>query len=106
MNSGGALGSFVIVPTILDAASFSVTLKSIDELKNEMKKPYLLLPNRVEIQNREQSELLERIQEKARITVFEPKSGLPSANDAQAEFEHLLAVMGSKIKQLASGSEA
>ncbi|EJJ2912705.1 ParA family protein, partial [Salmonella enterica] len=35
-----------------------------------------------------------------------PKSGLPSANDAQAEFEHLLAVMGSKIKQLASGSEA
>ena len=122
VNSGGALGSFVIVPTILDAASFSVTLK------NEMKKPYLLLPNRVEIQNREQSELLERIQEKARahgyeqpfirkrvaypraygmgITVFEPKSGLPSANDAQAEFEHLLAVMGSKIKQLASGSEA
>ena len=128
-NSGGALGSFVIVPTILDASSFSITLKSIDELKNEMKKPYLLLPNRVEIQNKEQSELLERIQEKARahgyeqpfirkrvaypraygmgITVFEPKSGLPSANDAQAEFEHLLSVMGSNIKQLASGgSEA
>lgn len=129
VNSGGALGSFVIVPTILDASSFSITLKSIDELKNEMKKPYLLLPNRVEIQNKEQGELLERIQEKARahgyeqpfirkrvaypraygmgITVFEPKSGLPSANDAQAEFEHLLSVMGSKIKQLASGgSEA
>lgn len=126
VNSGGALGSFVIVPTILDASSFSITLKSIDELKNEMKKPYLLLPNRVEVQKQEQMELLERIQSKARshnyeqpfirnrvayprayglgISVFEPRSGLPSAKDAQSEFEHLLAVMGGKIKQMVAGN--
>lgn len=117
------LAPFVIVPTILDASSYSITLKSINELK-EMKKDFLLLPNKVEIQTKEQFELLEQLRRQAEengtfqpfvrkriaypraygqgITVFEPKSGLPNSTEAKKEITFLVNVMS---KQIAKANE-
>ncbi|ORM76492.1 ParA family protein [Pantoea eucrina] len=120
VDSGGQLAPLVLVPTILDASSYSATLKSIDELK-EMKKPFILVPNRVEVQNKEQMELLDKLKGYSEklgyeqpyirkrvayprafgngITIFEDKSGLPNITDARHEFAQLIEIIKMKIKQ-------
>lgn len=61
VNPGGpALSQIVIVPTILDAANHAVTLSTIKALK-ESNKLFIVIPNRVEIGQKEQKEMLEKL---------------------------------------------
>ncbi len=126
IHSGGdgQLAPFVIIPTILDASSYSATLKSVQELREQGKtdNDFIVVPNRVEIQNKEQLDLLIKLQEEHRaaghdydlpyikkrvayprsynngVTIFEDKTGLPLVSDARKEFELLMEAVGQKIK--------
>lgn len=126
IHSGGdgQLAPFVIIPTILDASSYSATLKSVQELREQGKtdNDFIVVPNRVEVQNREQLDLLIKLQEEHRaaghdydlpyikkrvayprsynngVTIFEDKTGLPLVSDARKEFELLMEAVGQKIK--------
>ncbi|HHH2257785.1 ParA family protein [Escherichia coli] len=126
IHSGGdgQLAPFVIIPTILDASSYSATLKSVQELREQGKtdNDFIVVPNRVEIQNKEQLDLLIKLQEEHRaaghdydlpfikkrvayprsynngVTIFEEKTGLPLVSDARKEFELLMDAVGKKIK--------
>lgn len=126
VDSGGQLAPLVLVPTILDASSYSATLKSIDELK-EMNKPFILVPNRVEVQNREQMELLKKLEGYSEklgyeqpyirkrvaypraygngITIFDEKAALPNITDARNEFAHLIEIIKLKIKEQAEAKK-
>lgn len=130
VDLGGKLAPMVVVPTILDASSYSATLKSIQELEAE-DKDYILLPNRVEMAVREQAELLEALEQKAierakakgyydekyqmpyvrkrvsyprgygkGMTVFTTNSGLPNIMDARKEIN----MIGSEIGRLVKAS--
>jgi len=101
-------------------------LKSIDELK-EMNKPFILVPNRVEVQNREQMELLKKLEGYSEklgyeqpyirkrvaypraygngITIFDEKAALPNITDARNEFAHLIEIIKLKIKEQAEAKK-
>ncbi|EPF5079392.1 ParA family protein [Yersinia enterocolitica] len=126
IHSGGdgQLAPFIILPTILDASSYSVTLKTVQELRDQGKtdNDFIVVPNRVEVQNREQLDLLIKLQEEHKaagynydlpfikkrvaysrsynngVTIFEDRTGLPLVSDARKEFEQLMDAVGNRIK--------
>lgn len=126
VHSGGdgQLAPFIILPTVLDASSYSATLKSVQELREQGKtdNDFIVVPNRVEVQNREQLDLLIKLQEEHKaaghdydlpfikkrvayprsynngVTIFEEKTGLPLVSDSRKEFELLMDAVGKKIK--------
>lgn len=130
VDLGGKLAPMVIVPTILDASSYSATLKSINQLEEEGR-DFILLPNRVEMAVREQAELLADLEVKAieraksngyydakyqmpyvrkrvsyprgygkGMTVFTTNSGLPNIMDARKEIN----LIGSEIGRIVKAS--
>ncbi|THB84432.1 ParA family protein [Pantoea allii] len=128
VDLGGKLAPMVVVPTLLDASSYSSTLKTIQHLEEE-KRDYILLPNRVEMSIREHAELLERLQKEAEArakangyydskyqmpyvrkriayqrgynygqTVYATNSGLPAVLDARKEINGIGNEIGRIVK--------
>jgi len=113
INPGGQLAPIVIIPTILDAASHSVTIKSVHELDNTDKLA-IVIPNRVELQNRENKELLEMQFEgvpymKKRVsysraygqgvTIYSDGTGLPNLAITRSEFDDVAEYIEKRIEQ-------
>lgn len=60
INPGGKIQNIILVPTILDAANYSITLNTVKELQ-KTNSLYIVIPSRVEIKEKEQKEMLETV---------------------------------------------
>jgi len=60
INPGGKIQNIILVPTILDAANYSITLNTVKELQ-KTNSLYIVIPSRVEIKEKEQREMLETV---------------------------------------------
>ncbi|HBA2762758.1 TPA: ParA family protein [Escherichia coli] len=113
VNPGGQLAPIVIVPTILDAASHSITIKSVHELDGT-DKLCIVIPNRVELQNREHKDLLEMQFEnvpymKKRVsysraygmgvTIYSEGTGLPNLGITRQEFDGVAKYIHKRIEK-------
>lgn len=60
INPGGKIQNIILVPTILDAANYSITLNTVKELQ-KTNSLYIVIPSRVEVKEKEQKEMLETV---------------------------------------------
>lgn len=113
VNPGGQLAPIVIIPTILDAASHSITIKSVHELDGT-DKLCIVIPNRVELQNKEHKDLLEMQFEnvpymKKRVsysraygmgvTIYSEGTGLPNLGITRQEFDGVAKYIHKRIEK-------
>lgn len=98
-------GLLVLVPTLLDKGSYGATLRGIQELER-LGKPFLLLPNRVEISASDQAAMLaaigpDRPHLRKRVAVQRAYNqgltiygeGLPLAREARGDFDPVVSAL-------------
>lgn len=111
-------GQIVVVPTLLDVASLAPTMRGVAEVK-AMQKPYLIVPNRVEVASASQSEALVRqfadspyIRKRVAFqrlydtgyALYDSGSGVPLVGAARADFNPVVSAvlaLAKKIKRAA-----
>lgn len=110
-------GAIVVVPTLLDKASFMPTLRGLQEL-DALGKPWLMVPNRVEVSSGSQSALLaarfpdapyirkrvalQRLYD-AGCELYTDGTGIPLVNAAREDFDGVVAAVIAMAKAQALG---